>query len=215
MKHKLLLIGAGGHCKVIVDLLLVSKEFDVVGIIDLKENIGNNIFGVPVVGIDLDLPKFFKKGIRHCFVSVGSVGDPKLCVKLHDLAHKIGFIFPNLIHPLALVSSQVVLGNGNYIAPGVIINAGAKIGSNCIVNTNTIVEHDCIVGDFVHLSPGSILSGGVNIGNGSHIGTGSVIIQNVQIGEKTIIGAGSVVTKNIRKGMVAYGNPCKERKTNA
>ena len=85
MKHKLLLIGAGGHCKVILDLLLKSKEYDVVGIIDLKERIGDNVFGVPVIGTDLDLPKFSKKGVKYCFISIGSVGDSNLRYKLYGL----------------------------------------------------------------------------------------------------------------------------------
>lgn len=215
MKHKLLLIGAGGHCKVILDLLSKSKEYEAVGIIDLKERIGDNVFGVPIVGTDLDLPKFFKKRIKHCFISIGSVGDSNLRAKLYGLARKIGFIFPDLIHPSALISLQAVLGNGNYIAPGVIINAGTQIGNNCILNTGAIVEHDCRLGDFVHLSPGAVLSGGVTIGNHSHIGTGSVVIQGLKVGTRVIVGAGSVVTKNVRSAMVVYGNPCKERKENA
>jgi sugar O-acyltransferase (sialic acid O-acetyltransferase NeuD family) len=215
MKHKILLIGAGGHCKVVLDLLLQIKEYEIAGILDLKENLGAGVFGVPVIGTDADLPRFFKSGIRHCFISVGSVGNPHLRIKLYNLAKKSGFVFPNLISLNAKVSSHVILGKGNYIAPGVVINAGTQIGNNCILNTGAIIEHDCKIGNFVHLSPGSVLSGGVNIGDNCHIGTGSVIIQNVQIAEETIIGAGSVVMKNIRKGMVAYGNPCKERKANA
>lgn len=215
MKHKLLLVGAGGHCKVIIDLLLKSKEYVAVGIIDLKERIGDNVFGIPVVGTDLDLPKFYKKGLKYCFISVGSVGDSNLRAKLYGLARKVGFTFPNLIHHSALVSLQAVLGNGNYIAPGVVINAGAQIGNNCILNTGAIIEHDCKIGNFVHLSPGSIISGGVSIGDYSHVGTGSVVIQNLEIGANVIVGAGSVVTENVRKNMIAYGNPCKERKKNA
>ncbi len=215
MKHKLLLIGAGGHCKVILDLLLKSKEYDVVGIIDLKERIGDNVFGIPVVGTELDLPKFSKKGVKYCFISVGSIGNSSLRAKLYDLARKVGFIFPNLIHPSALVSFQAVLGNGNYIAPGVIINAGTQIGNNCILNTGAIIEHDCKLGDFVHISPGAVLSGDVKIGDHSHIGTGSVVIQGLKIGAMVMVGAGSVITRNIRSGVIAYGNPCKERKANA
>lgn len=212
MKPKLLLIGAGGHCRVILDLLFVSKEYEVAGIIDLPQRLNNIVSGAPVVGTDGDLPKFFKKGIKHCFISMGSVGDPQLRVKLYGLARKIGFIFPNLIHPSALVSLQIKLGEGNYIAPGVIINAGTFIGNNCIINTGSIIEHDCKLGDFVHISPGVILSGGVSIGSNTHVGTGSLVIQNLKISEKTIIGAGSVITKNIRSGIIAYGNPCKERR---
>jgi len=215
MKRKILLIGAGGHCKVILDLLAQVKSYEAAGIIDLKERLGSEVFGTSIIGTDADLLRFFKSGIKYCFISVGSIGNSRLRIKLYNSAKRSGFLFPNLISPDAKVSSHVILGEGNYIAPGVIINAGTQIGSNSILNTGVIIEHDCKIGDFVHLSPGSILSGGVNIGNGSHIGTGSVIIQNVQIGEKTIIGSGSVVTKNIRRGVVAYGNPCKERKTNA
>ncbi|MFA5240441.1 MAG: acetyltransferase [Phycisphaerae bacterium] len=215
MKRKILLIGAGGHCKVILDLLAQAGNYGVAGIIDLRERLGSKVLGAPVIGTDADLPRFFKSGIKYCFISVGSIGNPCLRIKLYNSAKKSGFLFPNLISADAKVSSQVSLGEGNYIAPGVIVNAGTQIGNNCIFNTGVIIEHDCRIGDFVHLSPGSILSGGVNIGEGSHIGSGSVIIQNIQIGERTVIGAGSVVTKNIRKGMVAYGNPCKERKTNA
>jgi sugar O-acyltransferase (sialic acid O-acetyltransferase NeuD family) len=212
MKPKLLLIGAGGHCKVILDLLLKSKKYGIAGIIDLKERIGDNVFGVPVVGTDLDLPKFFKKGVRYCFISLGSVGDSKLRTKLYGLARNAGFMFPNLIHPSAMISLRATLGDGNYIAPKVVINAGAQIGNNCILNTGVIIEHDCRLGNFVHIAPGSVLSGGVNIGNNCHIGIGSLIIQNLKIGEKTIIGAGSVITKNVRSGVIAYGNPCKERR---
>lgn len=215
MKYKLLLIGAGGHCKVILDLLLNSQEYEVAGIIDLKERLRDNVFGVKVIGTDSDIPKFYKKGIRHCFISIGSVGNAGLRAKMYNTARRSGFIFPNLVHPSALISYRASLGEGNYIAPGAVINAGARIGNNCIINTGAIIEHDCKLGDFVHLSPGSILSGGVTVGDYSHVGTGSVIIQNLEIGANVIIGAGSVVAKNIRKNMIAYGNPCKERKKNA
>lgn len=214
MKKKILLIGAGGHCKVILDLLSKAKEYQIIGIIDLAEYVGKNVLGVPIIGVDADLPKFFKQGIKCCFISLGSVGNPNIRCKLYNLAKKIGFTIPNLISPQALVSSFALLGQGNYIAPKAVINAGAKIGDNCIINTGAIIEHDCCVGNFVHLSPGSILSGSVEVGNYSHIGTGSVVIQGLKIGEKTMIGAGSVVTKNIQKNVIAYGNPCKERKKN-
>ncbi|MDD5072713.1 MAG: acetyltransferase [Candidatus Omnitrophica bacterium] len=215
MKKKILLIGAGGHCKVVLDLLLSAKEYEVAGIIDVKQRIGEKVFGVPVSGSDTDLPRFSGKGVKHCFISAGSVGDTRLRVKLYNLARRSGFVFPNLVSPYALVSSRSVLGQGNFIAPGVIVNAGSRIGDNCILNTGAIVEHDCKIGDFVHLSPGALLSGGVSIGSHSHIGTGSIVIQNVKIGEMTVVGAGSVVTGDIRKGVVAYGNPCKEMKQNA
>jgi len=215
MKPKILLIGSGGHCKVVLDLLLRVKEYEVVGLIDVRKRLGAKVFGTSVIGRDADLPRFFRSGIKYCFISIGSVGDPGLRVKLYGLAKRIGFILPNLISPSALVSSRAILGEGNYIAPWAAINAGTQIGNACILNTGAIIEHDCKIGNFVHISSGAILSGGVSIGAYSHIGAGSVIIQNLRVAEETIIGAGSVVTKNIHKGKIAYGNPCKERKANA
>lgn len=209
MKRKLLLIGGGGHCKVILDLLSESKEYEAAGIIDLKERVNGNLSGVPIAGIDSDLPGFFGKGIRHCFISAGSVGVPGLRVKLYNIARKIGFAFPNLIHPFAVVSSRASLGGGNYVAPGAIINAGTKIGDNCIVNTGAIIEHDCLIGDFVHIASGAVLSGNVSVGRNTHIGAGSAVIQGIKIGGNSVVGAGSVVVDNIGPGCLAFGNPCK------
>jgi len=215
MKHKLLLIGAGGHCKVISDLLLKSKEYKTVGIIDLRKNTWDNVFGIPVIGTDSDLPKFFKNGVRHCFISVGSMGNPALRIKLYSIAQRIGFIFPNLIHPSAIISSHASLDKGNYIAPGVIINAGTRIGTNCIINTGALIDHDCVIGDFVHIAPGVVLSGSVSINRNTHVGAGSSVIQGITIGMNSIIGAGSVVVKDIKSNSLAFGNPCKVKKTNA
>jgi sugar O-acyltransferase (sialic acid O-acetyltransferase NeuD family) len=212
MKKKILLIGAGGHCKVVLDVLLSSKEYEIAGIVDRKGLVGTMVLGVPVIGSDSDLQTLFKSGIKNAFITVGSVGNPQTRIKLYKIAKEIGFIFPNIAATSALVSSNASLGHGNYIAPGAIIIAGAKLGNHCIVNTGAIIDHDCVIGDFVHLSPGSILSGGVTVGEFSHIGTGSMVIQNLEIGTNVIIGAGSVVTKNINKNTIAYGNPCKERK---
>lgn len=215
MKCKLLLIGAGGHCKIILDLLLHSQEYEVVGIIDLKERLQDNIFGVKVIGTDLDIPKFFKKGIKHCFISIGSVGDPSLRIKMYNIARKSRFVFPNLIHPSALISSRASLGDGNYIAPGVIINVGTRIGNNCIINTGAVIEHDCAIGDFVHIASGVTLGGNVSVNRNTHIGAGSSVIQGIKIGINSIIGAGSVIVKDIEAGCLAFGNPCKFIRKNA
>jgi len=214
MKHKVLLIGAGGHCKVVLDLLQQSKDYQAAGIIDKKTRVGEKVLGVPVAGTDADLLKFFKKGIKYCFIAVGSVGDPSLRAKLFDLGCKAGFSFPNLVHPKAIISSHASLGEGNYIAPGAIINAGARIGDHCIINTGVIIEHDCSVGDFVHIASGAVLSGNVSVGKNTHLGTGVSVIQGIKIGSNSVVGAGSVVVKDIASGVIAFGNPCKFIKKN-
>lgn len=211
---KIILIGGGGHCKVVIDTLLLENKYEIVGIIDLAKKVGEKVLGVPIVGTDVKLKDYFKKGVRFCFIAVGSTGNPSLRVNLFDKAKKTGFKFPNVIHPNSIVSKFAKIGEGNYIAPGAIINAGTKMGNNCIINTGTIMDHDCKIEDFVHIAPGAAISGIVKIGKYSHIGTGSSIIQGLKIGENTVIGAGSVVVNNIPGNVVACGNPCKEMRKN-
>ncbi|HPZ07438.1 MAG TPA: acetyltransferase [Candidatus Eremiobacteraeota bacterium] len=207
---KIILIGGGGHCKVVINTIRLVNQYEITGIIEVKEKIGNTIAGIPVIGSDSDLIKYINKGIKLCFITVGSTGSPSLRIKLYNNAKKTGMIFPNIIHPRSIISDSVDMGEGNFIGPGVIINPDAKVGNGCIINTGAIIEHDCKINDFVHIAPGVTLSGGVEIGKNSHIGTGTSIIQYLKIGENTIIGAGSTVVKNIGDNMIAYGNPCKK-----
>jgi len=212
--EKLLLIGGGGHCAVVIDAIQRQGTFKIAGIIDANIPIGEKVLGVEILGSDRDLGTWHKKGIKNCFISAGSVANTALRIRLQALAKKIGYRFPNVIHPDCLVSKYASFGCGNYLAPYAIINARAEIGNNCIINTGAIIEHDCLIEDFVHVAPGATLSGGVTVRKGAHIGAGSVIIQCLTIGERTVIGAGSVVIKDIGAAVTACGNPCKKIKKN-
>jgi len=213
--EKIILIGGSGHCKVVIDAILLGRKYQIAGIIDLKTKIGEKVLGIPIIGTDSDIKNFLKKGIKNYFITVGSIGCPALRIKISNLLKNAGVNFPNIIHPGALVSESAKLGKGNYIAAGSIINAGAEIGNHCIINTGSIIEHDCKIGDFVHISPGVTMSGGVIVGRSSHIGTGCLIKQYLEIGENSIIGVGSVVVDNIGSKIVAYGNPCRKKRKNA
>lgn len=211
-RKKIILIGAGGHCKVTLDTLLQGKEYDLVGIIDKKNRVGDRVMGIPIIGDDSSFASYFKKGCRYCFISIGSVGNPVLRIRLTERARRAGFKFPNIIHPNAIISEYVKMGEGNYIGAGVIVNSGVKIGDNCILNTGAIIDHDCEIGDFVHIASAAVLSGGVKVGENSHVGTGASVKQYIKIGKNTIIGVGSVVIKDIGDNVVACGNPCKKIK---
>lgn len=206
--EKILLIGGGGHCKVVIDATRLSGGYDIVGIVDLPENVGKTLCGVPIIGDDSKLEKIFGQGVKYCIITVGSVGDSKIRQKLYKLSKARQFELVNVIHPSAIIDKSVKMGKGNFISAGVIINSEAQIGNNCIVNTGAIIEHDCIIGDNVHIAPGVVMSGGVFIGANSHIGTGSSIIQSIVIGKNVMIGAGSNVVKNIKNNVTAFGNPC-------
>lgn len=212
--EKIILIGAGGHCKVVIDAILEAKKYRISGIIDLKEKVGEKVFGIPIIGEDSQIKSCLRKQICNCFIAAGSVGNPYLRIRLSNLAKKAGFKFPNIIHPAAVVSKLAKLGAGNFIGAGAIINAGAIVGNNCIINTNAVVEHDCKIDDFAHVSPGVTISAGVNVGRCAHIGAGSSVIQYKKIGKNSLIGAGSVVVSDIDSNIVAVGNPCRKIKDN-
>lgn len=208
----ILLIGGGGHCKSVIDTLKASKEYNIIGILDIKEKLGDKISDIKIMGTDDDMKKIYESGIKYSFITVGSVGNPNLRIKLYKKAKAIGYKIPYIIDKTSIVSPNSKIENGTFIAKGVIVNSEAKIGKNTIVNTGSIIEHDCEIGNHVHIAPGTTLSGNVRIGDRSHIGTNSTIIQNINIGEDSIIGAGSVVIKDIKNSIKAYGNPCQEVK---
>jgi sugar O-acyltransferase (sialic acid O-acetyltransferase NeuD family) len=210
MSKKILLVGGGGHCKSVLDSLLELEEYLEICIIDLKENIGKEIIGVPVIGCDDDLPQLYAEDYKYAFVTIGSIGNPIHRVKLFNRLSEIGFFIPNIIDPSASVSRYAKLEKGIFVGKNAIINAGATVLKGAIINTGTIIEHDCLVGEFSHIAPGSVLSGEVQIGKNTHVGANCVIKQQLRIGCDTIIGMGSVVTKNVGDNIVAYGNPCKE-----
>ncbi len=207
-KPKLVLVGGGGHCKVIIDALRLTGKYQIAGIVDNKIRAGE-LLGVKFIGGDDDLAAIYKQGCRYAFVSVGSVGACGPRQRLARQLDRIGFELPVIVHPSAVVSAGAELGAGTFVGPGAVIAPGCRIGRNVIVNTRASADHDCRLGDFVHLAPGATLSGGVEIGAKTHIGTGSAVIEYLTIGGDAIIGAGSVVVTDIPAKRKAFGNPCR------
>lgn len=206
----IILIGGGGHCKSVIDSISKTKEYNILGILDLPDKVGEEILGIKIIGTDDQLEYYYKKGVRHAFLTIGSIGDSTLRKRLYFVASDIGYFFPNIIDKTAIISEKIQIGHGNFISKGAIINSDTVIGYNCIINTGAVIEHDCYIGDFCHIGPGSTLSGNVKIGCNTHIGANTTIIQNINVGENTIVGAGSVVVKDIDSNKKAYGNPCRE-----
>jgi len=208
--ENLILVGGGGHCKSVLDSIQSSNKFNVVGILDLEENVGSFINGIEVIGTDKDYEKIFFRGIRNAFITIGSIESTIVRERVYSKLKLIGFEFPIIVDSSAIVSSNVIIGEGTFVGKGVIINISSKIGHNCIINTGSIIEHDCSIDNFCHIAPGATLSGGAQVGRSTLIGINSTVIQGIQIGNNTIIGAGSVVVKNIKNNSIAYGNPCRE-----
>lgn len=209
MMEKVVFIGAGGHCKVIIDMMRDTLVIAGITDIDTKKQ-GTIFYGVPVLGNDSNLESLYHEGIKSALVTLGSIGDCSLRKKLYELAVGIGFRMINVISTHSVISPSISIGNGNVFMDGAIIHADVRIGDNCIINTGAIIEHDCVLGDHVHISPGACVAGGVRIGSGVHIGIGASIIQDVGIGDNSIIGAGSTVIRNIPANSVVAGVPAVE-----
>lgn len=208
--RKLLLIGGGGHCLAVADSASRMGVWDKIGIIDNKR--AEALAGFPVVGKDEDLAVLFAEGWQEAFVSLGSVKTED--VVLRELRYKttkqIGFSFPAILDPTAVIATDAVIEDGVYVGKCAVVNSNAYIGECAIINTGAIIEHNCQVGEFCHISPGAVLCGHVCVGEGTHIGAGSVVRQELTIGRNVLIGMGSVVVKDISDAVKAYGNPCKE-----
>ena len=207
--EKLILLGCGGHALSVVDSIKSMKTFDIVGILDLPENVGKTIAGIQVIGTDDLLEQIFARGVKKAFITVGSVGNYNPRLKLHRKLKEIGFEIPNIIDPTAIVSKTALLGKGIYIGKGAIVNTLAKIDDFAIINTGSIIEHESKIGAYSHVAPGATICGDVKVGDYTHIGAGTTVIQGRTIGSSAMIGAGSVVIKDIGANSKAYGSPCK------
>lgn len=202
MKKKIVLVGGGGHAKVVIDAIRCKGEYDIYGIVDPKLKAGDKILGVRIIGTDDELPDlFYKKKIKYAFIGIGSLGDERTIgvrKKVAENLEKLKFKMPVIMHPKAIVAKDVKIGEGTFIAAGSIINPGTKIGKNVIVNTGASVDHDCEIGNFAHIAPGVTLSGNVKVGDETHMGTGASIIQNITIGKNCFIKAGAIIKNNLQ-----------------
>lgn len=217
--RKILLLGAGGHCRSVLDSLISLTCYDEIRLVDKcsaksteedeEFNPQDILFDCPIIGEDEDLSRLFEEGYTDAFITVGSVGNVTTRQRLHRLLKQIGFHLPNIIDHSSVVSPYASLGEGIFVGKKAVINANALIGDCAIINTAAIIEHECSIGEYAHIAPGAILGGNVIVGSKTHIGSGSVIRQGIHIGSDSMIGMGSVVVKNMGSGVTAYGNPCK------
>jgi len=203
--------GAGGHAKVVIEILRSMREYEIVGLLDARIDRGANVLGVEVLGDDSLMAELKERGIEHAFIGIGTVGDAQPRRQLYEKVAGFGFQLVPAIHTAAVVSSTAQIGVGPTIMAGAIVNANAVIGDNVIVNTGAIVEHDCVIGDHTHIATGARLAGGVQVGPGSHIGIGAVVRQEIKIGEGAIVGAGAVVVRDVPDFETVIGVPARIR----
>lgn len=206
MKNKCVIIGAGGHAKVVIDIVRRSGK-DIIGLTDVTIKEGNKFMGYPVLGNDDRLSDIYESGVHEAVMGIGHVGEPWIRNQIFQKAVEMGFTFPNLMHPAAVLSENIHYGEGNLFGAHCTVNADAVIGSLCIINTAAIIEHESVIGDGVHIAPHATVLGGGVIGKNTFVGAGSVILQGAHIGDNCIVGAGSIVLHDVEDSCIVVGNP--------
>ena len=189
---KILLIGGGGHCKSVIDVIEQEERFEIAGIVDKPKLLGSKVLGYPIIGNDSDLSNLVKK-YQYALITVGQIRSPSLRVKLFNLANEAGFVLPSIISPNAYVSQHTSIGNGVVIMHNALVNANAVIGDNCIINSKVLIEHDCQIFDHCHISTNATINGGVVVESGCFVGSGSITKESITIQKNSFIKAGSLV----------------------
>jgi sugar O-acyltransferase (sialic acid O-acetyltransferase NeuD family) len=189
-KEKIILIGGGGHAHSVIDVIEQENKYEIVGIIDVKENIGKKVLGYEVIACNDDLESIYKT-CKNAVITIGHIKSNTLRKKLYEKAKEIGFNLPVIISPLAYVSKHSLIEESTVIMHHALINANAKVGKNCIINTKALIEHDVIVEDNCHISTASVLNGAVKVLENTFYGSNSTSKQEATI--RGFIKAGEVV----------------------
>mgnify|MGYP000091265144 CR=1 FL=1 len=188
----IILIGNGGHCKSVIDVIEQEAKFKIVGIVGSFESIGTDILGYKVIGDDSDL-KNLSKTYKYALVAVGQIHSPKTRIKLFDLLVEFDFILPSIVSPRAYVSKYACIGNGTIVMHDAIVNTNAVVGQNCIINSKALVEHDSIIHNHCHISTGATINGNVLIEDGCFIGSGAIASNSIIIKKNGFVKAGALV----------------------
>lgn len=189
MKEKIILIGGGGHCKSVIDVIESGKRFSIIGIVDKKERVGKKVFNYDIIGSDEELEELFEQ-CRNAVVTVGQIHSNEARVQLYEKLCGIGYQLPVIVSPHAYVSKHAEIGQGTVIMHHALVNAGAAVGKNCIVNTKALIEHDAAVGDHCHVSTAAVVNGGVKVYDNTFIGSNATTKEYSEI--KGFIKAGGM-----------------------
>lgn len=207
MNNNIIIFGSSGHAQVIATIIQRQKKYNILGFLDDFKPIGTRVLGYTVLGKIEDIVNF------KCSICGGIIGIGDNWAR-SEIFNKIinlipHFLFISAIDPSAIIASNVEIGIGTTIMPGVIVNNNSKIGNFCILNTKASLDHDGILEDFSSLAPGVTTGGGVKIGYCTAICLGANIIHGITIGSQSIVGSGALVVKNVHSNSVSYGIPAK------
>jgi sugar O-acyltransferase (sialic acid O-acetyltransferase NeuD family) len=204
----IVIVGAGGHGRVVLDILQYDRRLKLVGFIDDDKNShGKIIDGFSVLGGMRAMSSLIRA--QELEGAIVAVGDNKVRAGLFHKLKGMGLKIENAIHPGALIARDVEFGDGVVVASGAIINTGTKIGDDVIINTGVIIDHENIIEEHVHISPGVALGGNVRVQKYSHVGLGVTIVSRINIGENVTVGGGAVVLQDLPDNTIAVGVPAR------
>jgi sugar O-acyltransferase (sialic acid O-acetyltransferase NeuD family) len=202
----LIIIGAGGHAKVLIDALKLLGA-PILGISERNPAlISTELLGVPVICNDDELKKYPPASVT-LVNGLGGVKDTSLRRAVFKRLKMLGYAFSQVIHPSTVISLNARLSEGVQVMAGAVIQPGATIAENTLINTRTSVDHDCQIGSHVHLAPGVTLCGSVEVGDSVHVGSGATVIQGIIVGRHSLVGAGTLVRENVPEGSTIIGVP--------
>jgi sugar O-acyltransferase (sialic acid O-acetyltransferase NeuD family) len=202
----IVVIGGGGHAKVLISVLK-KAGYTVRGYTDREDR--GSVLGVRYLGKDGVLIEVLRK-CAMAIVGIGKIDASPMRLSLQNEIAALGFDFPAVCSPHAVVNEEVSLGAGTAVFDGAVISSGTQIGRACIINTSSTVEHDCRIGENVHIAPGVTLGGGVRLGDHCMVGAGANIIQSINICASCLIGAGATVVRDLSIPGTYAGNPARQ-----
>lgn len=203
-----IIVGAGGHGRVVLDILRRYPGIKPVGFVDDDRNSHHTLIdGSPVLGDVGSLPALIP--VHEVDGAIIAVGNNRVRAELFERLKGLGLRLEKAIHPDALIARDVEIGEGTVIASGAIISTGTRVGNNVIINTGVIIDHDNVIEDHTHISPGATLAGKVTVKKYTHVGLGVTVIQDIAIGENATVGAGAVVLADVPDNALAVGVPAR------
>jgi UDP-perosamine 4-acetyltransferase len=206
-----IIVGAGGHGRVVLDILRTAGLHRVVGFLDANPDLhGTEVAGLPVLGHLNMLPKLKAKGIGGAMVAIG---DNRVRQSYAQKLAAAGLELVQAIHPSAVISSTAQIGRNVMVAPGAIVCTDARIADGAIVNTAAAVDHECEIGEAAFLAPGARLAGRVSVGEGAFIGIGANVLPCLSIGAHAVVGGGALVREDVPDGATVVGVPARVIKT--
>ncbi len=191
-KENIILIGGGGHCSSVIDVIEQQGLYNIAGIVDLKEKTGQKNSGYDIIGCDEDLNELSKE-FRNFFITIGQLRSPQRRIEIYYILVQLKVHIPSIVSPMAFVSKHAAIGNGTVVMHMAQVNINAVIGNNCIINSKALVEHDASIGDHCHISTGALINGGTRVGEATFIGSGAVCREYIYIPARSFIKANSLV----------------------